>query len=59
MKRIVKRCDTVGNAYMVVEVSKYGRQRKIAIGLTRWAAEFCANRKQFCANRKPYHEKKA
>lgn len=38
MKFKVKSCKTVGNAYCVVSVSKFGREKTIAIGLTHFEA---------------------
>ena len=38
MKIQVKPCNTVGNTYMVVKISKFGRVTKLAIGLTKFEA---------------------
>ena len=35
----IKPCSTVGNAFMVVKESKYGKVTKLAIGLTKFEAE--------------------
>lgn len=38
MKAKVKPCSTVGNAFMVVVVSKFGKETTKAIGLTKLEA---------------------
>ena len=47
MKRRIMKCDTVGNAWMVIEVSRFGRIRKVAIGLTEWEAKALVKRKDY------------
>lgn len=41
MKTKIQPCDTVGNAFQVVQVSKFGAIKKLAIGLTKFEA-ICA-----------------
>ena len=45
MKAKVKPCLIIGNAWRVVKVGKDGQEKTIAIGLTKWEAEFAAKRK--------------
>lgn len=40
----IQPCSTVGNAFMVVKVSKFGKVTKLAIGLTKFEAE-CAKKR--------------
>jgi len=35
----IKPCTTVGNAWMVVKVSRFGKESKVAIGLTEHEAK--------------------
>jgi len=39
MKAKVKKCNTVGNAYMVTIPTKYGKGKTVAIGLTEFEAK--------------------
>lgn len=40
MRIKIKPCDTVGNAFMVVKQSKFGKITKLAIGLTEFEANY-------------------
>lgn len=35
----IQSCSTVGDSFMVIKVSKYGKTTKLAIGLTKFEAE--------------------
>lgn len=39
MKYKIKKCDTVGYAYMVVGISKFGAEKVMARGLTEFEAK--------------------
>ena len=45
MKVKIKPCLIIGRAFRLVKVGKFGREKTIAIGLTKWEAEFAAKRK--------------
>ena len=44
MRLQIKPCSTVGNAWMVVKVTKFGKVTKLAIGLTKFEAECLVKR---------------
>lgn len=35
----IKPCSTVGNAFMLVKMGKFGKMTKLAIGLTKFEAD--------------------
>ena len=46
MKLQIKPCSTVGNSWMVVKITKFGKSVKLAIGLTKFEAECLVKRKK-------------
>lgn len=42
----IKLCTTVGGAYMVISIGKYGKTKTVAIGLTDWEARALKKRLQ-------------